>query len=318
MNLTETIKEQDFFQNLIEKKKANTLSNSILFFCEDKYTAQSVLILTALLLQYPTFDMFNEKSVEYIRIEKGVDLDVKVYPKNAEKLLVADSNEIVSEAYVKPVNMPNKIFVINNFDVSTEEAQNKLLKILEEPPKNVYFLISAKSEEKVLPTIKSRCDKIKILPLDSEKLKKLSDNNLANILGEGYIGKTLNLAKNEDLKTVANFAVSLFTELKGSKQVLRFSKKFLEEKDLMDLILEIMSFCIEDMVKLKCESENLCKLSPYINDLKDVEPEFSVEALCEISKLISNLKEKLEFNANLTVAIDNFLLKMLEVKYLCK
>ena len=35
----------------------------------------------------------------------------------------------------------------------------------------------------------------------------------------------------------------------------------------MDLILEIMSFCIEDMVKLKCESENLCKLSLYINDL---------------------------------------------------
>ena len=156
MNLTETIKEQEFFQNLIEKKKTNTLSNSILFFCEDKYTAQSVLILTALLLQYPTFDMFNEKSAEYIKIEKGVDLDVKVHPKNAEKLLVADSNEIVSEAYVKPVNMPNKIFVINNFDVSTEEAQNKLLKILEEPPKNVYFLISAMSEEKVLPTIKSR------------------------------------------------------------------------------------------------------------------------------------------------------------------
>lgn len=79
-----------------------------------------------------------------------------------------------------------------------------------------------------------------------------------------------------------------------------------------------MSICIEDIIKIKCESENLCKLKPYGMELKDVEPEFSVEALCEISRLISALREKLEFNANLTVSVDNFLLKMLEVKYLCK
>ena len=92
----------------------------------------------------------------------------------------------------------------------------------------------------------------------------------------------------------------------------------MELKDNLNLILEVMSFCIEDIIKIKCESENLCKLKPYKDDLKDVEPEFSVEALCEISKLISSLREKVEFNANLTVAVDNFLLKILEVKYLCK
>lgn len=318
MSLTEIIKEQEFFQKLIEKKDNGDFSNSILFFCEDEETSEKVLILTALLLEYPTFDMFNENSSEFLKIEKGIDLDVKVYPKNNEKLLVSDSNEIVSESFVKSVNLPYKIFIIRNFDNSTEEAQNKLLKILEEPPKNVYFLLSARSEEKVLATIKSRCDKIKIVPLSEEEIDKITENSLAKILGRGYAGKTLKLAKNDELKKISDFVVKLFTELKSSKQVIKFSKSFIEEKNNIDLMLEMMSLCIEDIIKIKCESENLCKLKMYLEELKDVEPEFSVEALCEISKLILKFREKLEYNANLTVSVDNFLLKMLEVKYLCK
>ncbi|MBQ7327565.1 MAG: hypothetical protein IJX00_01195 [Clostridia bacterium] len=318
MNLTETIKNQDFFQKLIEKKDNNSLSNAMLFFCEDKITSAKTLILAALMLQYNTFELFNEKSAEFVRVESGVDLDIKIYPKNGEKLLVSDSNEIVAEVYTKPVNMQNKIFVINNFDISTQEAQNKLLKVLEEPPKNVYFLISAQSEEKVLPTIRSRCDKIKINPMSQAEMATISTDKIACVLGGGYVGKTLQLEKNDSLRRLTEFVVSLFTRLKSSKQVIKFSKTMIEEKDNLDLILEIACLCIEDMLKLKCESENLCKLTTFTQELQDAEPEFSVEALCEISKLVSNLREKLEFNANLTVAIDNFLLKMLEVKYLCK
>ena len=318
MSFVEIIKNQEFFKNLAEKKANNSLSNAILFFCEDDLTSSKVLILTALLLNYPTFDLFDEKSAEFLKIENGVDLDIKVYPKNKEKLLVSDSAEIVSECFVKPVNLLNKIFVINNFDVSTEEAQNKMLKVLEEPPKNVFFLLSAKSEEKVLSTIKSRCEKIKINPLSHDEISKLCSDKLAVVLGNGYLGKTLELERKENLKKLTEFAVSLFTSLKNSKQVIRFSKRFIEEKNDIDLILEVMSLCIEDILKIKCESENLCRLKNYVSELKDVEPEFSVEALCEISRLISRLREKFEFNANLTVAIDNFLLKMLEVKYLCK
>ena len=232
--------------------------------------------------------------------------------------MVSDSNDIVAESYIKPVNLPYKIFLLNNFDVSTEEAQNKLLKVLEEPPKNVYFILSAKSEERVLATIKSRCEKIKIAPLSQNEISLLCDDKLACILGEGYIGKTIALSKKEDLKSIADFSISILTQLKSSRELITFSKKFVEQKDETDLILKVLLFAIEDIIKIKCESENLCKLKMYLDDLKLVEPEFSIQALCEISKLISKFLERLEFNANLNVAIDNLLLKMLEVKFLCK
>jgi DNA polymerase-3 subunit delta' len=318
MSFARIIKNQDFFKNLIEKKEKNTLSNAILFSCEDRITAKHVLTLSALLLEYQTFELFDEQSAEFKRIENGIDLDVKVYPKNNEKMLVADSNEVVYEASIKPVNLPYKIFVINNIDISTEEAQNKLLKVLEEPQKNVYFLLSAQTLENVLPTIKSRCDKIKINALEEETINTICKNQLASILGEGYLGKTLAFNDKENLKDVCDFAVSLFTELKNSKDVLKYSKRLIENRDDLDVVLTIMSLCIEDIIKIKCEREDLCKLKPYIADLKGVEMEFSVEALCEIAKLIANLMKKFDFNANINVALDNFLLKMLEVKYLCK
>ena len=172
MSLAQSIKEQDFFKSLVEKKERGTLSNSILFFCDDEQTAKVSQVLTALMLQYPTFELFDENSVEFAKILNGADIDNRYYPKNNEKLLVSDSNEIVSEVFIKPVNFDKKIFVINNFDVSTTEAQNKLLKVLEEPPKNVYFLLSAKRQDKVLPTIKSRCDKIIISPLSEQEISK--------------------------------------------------------------------------------------------------------------------------------------------------
>lgn len=318
MNFTEIIKNQPFFKDFVSKKEAGVVKNSTLFICEDDYTSSKVLVLAALLLEYDTFDMFNESSAEFLRIEEGIDLDVKVFPKNGQKLLVADANEIVSECFVKPVNLSKKVFIINNIDVSTDEAQNKLLKVLEEPPKNVYFLISAKSEERVLPTIKSRCEKIKISPLSKQEIERVCLDELACILGGGYVGQTLALARNENLSQVTKFAISLLTEMKSSKQVVKFSKTFLDLQGFTDIILKVLSVAVEDIIKLKCDSEDLISLTPYKSDLKDVEPEFSVEALCEISKLISKFVEKREFNANLTVAVDNLLLKMLEVKYLCK
>ena len=108
MKLVETIKSQPFFERLMREK--DTLKSAVMFFCNDSLTSKVALIMTALLLEYPTFEMFDENSAEFLRISKGADIDVKVYPKG-ERLLVSDSNEIVSEAYVKPVNLQKKIFL---------------------------------------------------------------------------------------------------------------------------------------------------------------------------------------------------------------
>lgn len=314
MEIAEIIKNQNFFKKLEEKP----LSNSLLFYCEDDKTSEVTLILTALMLNYKTYALMNENSAEYKRVLNGADLDIKIYPKNKEKLLVSDSNEIVDEVFIKPTNKENKVFIIENIDLSTTEAQNKLLKVLEEPPKNVYFLISAKQADRVLPTIKSRCDKITIEKLPLGEIEKVCKNPLACMLCEGYVGKAEELSKNSNLNEIVDFAVSLVCDLKNSSQVLRFSKRFQEFKGDIDLILKIYSFCLEDMLKIKTEIKDYCLMKMFLPKIESVESEFSVQAICEILNLITFFRKKLEFNANLPVAIDNLLLKILEVKYICK
>ena len=314
MEIAEIIKNQNFFKKLEEK----TLSNSLLFYCEDDKTSEVALILTALMLNYKTYALMNENSAEYKRVLNGADLDIKIYPKNKEKLLVSDSNEIVDEVFIKPTNKENKVFLIENIDLSTTEAQNKLLKVLEEPPKNVYFLISAKQADRVLPTIKSRCDKITIEKLPLGEIEKVCKNPLACMLCEGYVGRAEELSKNSNLNEIVDFAVSLVCDLKNSAQVLRFSKRFQELKGDIDLILKIYSFCLEDMLKIKTEIKDYCLMKMFLPKIESVESEFSVQAICEILNLITFFRKKLEFNANLSVAIDNLLLKILEVKYICK
>lgn len=314
MEIAEIIKNQNFFKKLEEKP----LSNSLLFYCEDDKTSEVILILTALMLNYKTYALMNENSAEYKRVLNGADLDIKIYPKNKEKLLVSDSNEIVDEVFIKPTNKENKVFLIENIDLSTTEAQNKLLKVLEEPPKNVYFLISAKQADRVLPTIKSRCDKITIEKLPLSEIEKVCKNPLACMLCEGYVGKAEELSKNSNLNEIVDFAVSLVCDLKNSSQVLRFSKRFQEFKGDIDLILKIYSFCLEDMLKIKTEIKDYCLMKMFLPKIESVESEFSVQAICEILNLITFFRKKLEFNANLPVAIDNLLLKILEVKYICK
>lgn len=314
MEIAEIIKNQNFFKKLEEK----TLSNSLLFYCEDDKTSEVTLILTALMLNYKTYALMNENSAEYKRVLNGADLDIKIYPKNKEKLLVSDSNEIVDEVFIKPTNKENKVFIIENIDLSTTEAQNKLLKVLEEPPKNVYFLISAKQADRVLPTIKSRCDKITIKKLPLSEIEKVCKNPLACMLCEGYVGRAEELSKNSNLNEIVDFAVSLVCDLKNSAQVLRFSKRFQELKGDIDLILKIYSFCLEDMLKIKTEIKDYCLMKMFLPKIESVESEFSVQAICEILNLITFFRKKLEFNANLSVAIDNLLLKILEVKYICK
>lgn len=314
MDIAEIIKEEGYLKRLQE----NGISHAMLFQSMDDRLNKVMLIMTALSINYKTYELFNEESAEYLKIKNNADIDIKIYPKNNEKLLVSDSNEITDEVYIKPAEHDNKVFIINNIEASTEQAQNKLLKVLEEPPKNVYFLISCQDENRVLPTIKSRCQKIVLEKLPKEKFNAICRSPLAGMISEGYIGLYEEYSKKANLEEVVETAVKLVTELKNSGQVLKFSTNLMKYREAIELIFQIYIRSLEDMIKIKSEREDLCSMPIYLQALKSVESEFSINAICEINSLVSEFIKKREANVNEQVALENLLLKILEVKYICK
>lgn len=314
MDIAEIIKEEGYLKRLQE----NGISHAMLFQSMDDRLNKVMLIMTALSINYKTYELFNEESAEYLKIKNNADIDIKIYPKNNEKLLVSDSNEITDEVYIKPAEHDNKVFIINNIEASTEQAQNKLLKVLEEPPKNVYFLISCQDDNRVLQTIKSRCQKIVLEKLPKEEFDLICKNPLAGMIGEGYIGLYEEYSKKANLEEEVETAIKLVTELKNSGQVLKFSTNLMKYREDIELIFQIYIRSLEDMIKIKSEREDLCSMPLYIDALKSVESEFSINAICEINSLVSEFIKKREANVNEQVALENLLLKILEVKYICK
>ena len=83
-------------------------------------------------------------------------------------------NQLVDDVAIKPYSSPYKIYVIDEAEKLTVQAQNAILKTIEEPPAYAVILLLTRNAEALLPTISSRCVKL--------KLKAVSDAMIKNYL----------------------------------------------------------------------------------------------------------------------------------------
>lgn len=109
------------------------------------------------------------------------------------------------KVYEKPINGERKVYILNDAEKMTQEAQNCLLKTLEEPPAYAVIILITSNEAALLLTIKSRCLKIPFEKISNEELKKyLLEKGEQNIseellqLYDGSIGKALNLKEKKE------------------------------------------------------------------------------------------------------------------------
>ena len=90
--------------------------------------------------------------------------DVKIYPAAGKKPSVADADEISADSALQPIESDKKLYIFTCFDEASALVQNKLLKLLEEPPRGVYFLLGTTSLAPILQTVRSRVKLLEIEP----------------------------------------------------------------------------------------------------------------------------------------------------------
>jgi len=95
-------------------------------------------------------------------------LDLETSSKNTQSIGIEDIKKMQEKIFLKPIKSKNKVIVIDDGEALTIEAQNALLKILEEPPAHTLIILSVNTKETILPTIISRC---KIIQLEEEGIK---------------------------------------------------------------------------------------------------------------------------------------------------
>ena len=171
MDINSLIKNTKAYKIFSGDKKNNTLSHATLIVCDDSELLESYLKVFSKVLMCNSTEFCDNCRVCRLIDSKQFE-DVKFYPEDG-KIKTKDIDDLVERTYLKPLESDKKLFVLVNAQDMNAQAQNKLLKTLEEPPKNTYILLGATSTYTLLPTIISRVKRLDILPFTDEEVRRM-------------------------------------------------------------------------------------------------------------------------------------------------
>lgn len=255
-----------------------------------------------------------------IQASAGTLPDITTLQKNKDKASVGVDNvreQIISEVYLKPRNASRKIFIIDEGDDLSVEAQNALLKVLEEPPQYVTFIICVTNKEKLLSTVLSRSQVVTFFPLGTELVcDYLTENcNVAQTtaetiakLSQGSIGMAQELCNNPDKQARIEKSINALINLKKNSQKLREMVEFLtEEKENITEIIDYLMTFLRDCVMVKTNLEASCVFSDKVSAIRvftaDISKKKLISAFDKLNKLKVSLKQNLNFNATVSEAV---------------
>ncbi|MBP3801162.1 MAG: hypothetical protein J6I85_03900 [Clostridia bacterium] len=218
--------------------------------------------------------------------------DFEIIEPDGNTLKIDQIRSMQKKIQEKPIISNKKIYIINDSDTMTKEAQNCLLKTLEEPPEFAIIILVGSNESLYLDTIKSRCIILHFDKIDNDSLKTYMENN--------YEIKNIN----NDILKIFQGSIGKAIELKDKIQDYEQIKMILNQLDKKDIIDIInMSKTIYD------SKEEIYSVLEYINVML-LELSKTNYKYTKCIKIVENTKERLKNNGNYDMCIDNMLFSM--------
>ena len=257
------------------------------------------------------------------KVLNGNAIDVEIFGQE-KSILVADSNKIVNDSFVVPLEFEKKYFLLKSFDRATEQAQNKLLKVLEEPQKFDKFILLTTNFDAILPTIKSRAEIFRLPILTNEDLFEILKNefyekeklNKAILLSNGNLSKCLQILKDDDYFEMYNLCEKLVMFMTTSGQILEYASEILKFKDKIEDFFKILLDLYVNLLSIKSNTNT--KLDAKQSQLKVIAGKYNELAITRIIKEINLAITKIKSKISTNEIVDNLLLNILEIRYLCK
>lgn len=300
------IKNTNAYRIIRSDKQRGELSHAYLIVCADGVMLKDYMKLFASLVMCENGDACGKcRPCRLIGKEAYADCDF--YPKDGEKIKTADSDDLVSKTIIKPLENDLRLFVLCGAESMTAEAQNKILKTLEEPPENVCILIGASSDSAILPTVKSRVKRLDIPPFTDNELREALKEECpdgvklesAIALGGGKIGSVIRSYRDGETEKLRKFCEDVLFSMRSSKEVAAYSSKINKDnlKDFVAILKsEVAKLLVKDKVKAKDNG-------------------YTTGALLAIADMLTEKERAIYFNANTTMVADGILLSILGEKY---
>ena len=221
--------------------------------------------------------------------------DIQIIDETEEKSIKTETmKEMVKGVYEKPIASAKKVYIINDSEKMTKEAQNSLLKTLEEPPEYVVIILITENDNLLLNTIKSRCTKVKFSPLTNTEISK--------ILKEKYDFEEVS----ENILEVAGGSVTHALQIQGKEELFKDIKTTfsnLERLNIIDLL--------NKKDKLFKDKDSIYEVLDYINIIFFNKTKENIK-FTNCIKIVEETKDRIKKNSNYDMTIDNLLLKIWE------
>ena len=262
------------------------------------------------------------------KILRHLSADVRVLQTENDKKSIGVSavREIKRNAFIKPQELQNRIFILKTAHLLTAEAQNALLKILEEPPSGVYFFLLTENSSLLLPTVVSRAPLVKMSLFSDEEtadivlrlsekasaLRKTSPDDFEQAIrfSAGSIGKALALIESPDSENakirsdVLSF-LEILRDGKNDKILLFFLHSAYKREQLESFIMNLKA-AIRDMLKAKYGSYMRPVFFGDEETAAGFSSEFAKKTLLNISFAAEKASDTIQYNVNIesfTVAV---------------
>ncbi len=238
--------------------------------------------------------------------------DIDYITHEADHITVNDVRvQLNDEIQKRPYSSKYRIFIMREAEKMTEEAQNALLKTIEEPPEYGIIMLLTNMPEKLLPTIRSRCVTIMTKPVKEKDIHSYLVDNLgvdedkatfSIEYAQGNLGKAILLATNEDYEGLVQSVIDLETNIltlsfdEISDAIQRCSLYKLNINDYLDL----MMMWYRDILVLKVTGnpDKILFKTEY-SAIKHQAQFLSFNELEIKQRSIEAAKQRIEANANL-------------------
>ena len=306
----EKIKGQNFAKKYLTNSiKSNMVSHAYMFEGPNGVGKNTMAReLAAILLEME--NLFN--SPDYIEIKP-----------DGNSIKIAQIRKLQSDILVKPYKS-YKIYVIDEAQKMTVEAQNALLKTLEEPPKYAIIILITDNKESLLDTIKSRCEIIKFTPIPMQEVASYLtmngiDSKRASLLANfsrGSMKKAIELSESEEFHLMRE-EVQKYVEtfLNGNLiEIMDIQSSIEKYKDQITNVLDLLINYFRDimMVKENVDNSMIINLDRLIF-VKNMSNKTTYSQLSKIIDIIEETKNKLRSNCNFNISIQVMTLNIYEV-----
>lgn len=250
---------------------------------------------------------------------------IRVTHEKPTTISVDDIREQVNnDIQIKPYSSPYKIYIIAEADMMSVQAQNALLKTIEEPPEYAVIILLTENAETLLPTIRSRCVMLKLRNIKDQLVKKYLMEQMeipdykADVcvaFAQGNMGKAIALATSEYFNEIKEEAVHLLRNIDDMQveELMGAVKKCSAYKMNISDYMDVIAIWYRDVLIYKA-TKNVDRVvfSDQMRYIKDRAKKSSYEGIENILEGLEKAKARLKANVNFELTMELLLLTIRE------